>query len=178
MKKMVTMLLAVLFVVSLAGGALATLDCNLSCPDVLPKTGTVRVNYNVVPLTGLWACDSVSLCTYIGCPSMADLDGRAKEFEYAAIATGCGLRKITGEIASVLPTDVDLKIKLKAPTAPGSSGTSAGWVMMETTPHDLVTGIEKLCLDSTKGYAVLSAGPNACKGSGCVVMTLTILDQA
>lgn len=175
---MVTMLLAVLFVVSLAGGALATLDCNLSCPDVLPKTGTVRVNYNVVPLTGLWACDSVSLCTYIGCPSMADLDGRAKEFEYAAIATGCGLRKITGEIASVLPTDVNLKVKLKAPTATGSSGTSAGWVMMETTPHDLVTGIEKLCLDSTKGYAVLSAGPDACKGSGCVVMTLTIMDQA
>ncbi len=171
MKKMVTMLLAVLFLVSLAGAVMATeVNC---CPDFLPKFDTLRVNYEVVPLTGLEICtEDISLCTYIGCTQ--DMFGLGKPFSYKAIATGSCMRKIVGCIQSALPAEVSLWTNVGRPD---SRGTSTGWNELTTSPVDLVKDINKLCMSNGVGLVTLGATADACAESGCVVMQLTIMDQ-
>ncbi len=170
MKKLVTMLLAVTLVVSLAGVVMAETSC---CPDFLPKFDTLRVNYEVVPLTGIEICtEDVSLCTYIGCTQ--DMWSVAKSFNYKAIATGSCMRKIVGSIQSTLPAEIALWAHLGRPA---SRGTSTGPKELSTSDVDLVKDINKLCLSNGTGKVALAVTPDACAATGCVVMQLTIMDQ-
>lgn len=142
------------------------------CP-ALPNFDTLKVNWQVVPMSTIKITErELNLCVYIGC---CEWLGKAKEIHYSAVATGSDLRKIVGAVQTALPTDVGLHVNLRRPD---SVGTSQGWKELSTIPVDLVTGISKLCIGYGTGQVALSAGPNAAKGSGSVVMQLTILDQA
>jgi len=142
------------------------------CP-ALPNFDTLKVNWQVVPMSTIKITErELNLCVYIGC---CEWLGKAKEIHYSAVATGSDLRKIVGAVQTALPTDVGLHVNLRRPD---SVGTSQGWKELSTIPVDLVTGISKLCIGYGTGQVALSAGPNAVKGSGSVIMQLTILDQA
>ena len=175
MKRIILLLLATLFLAGVAGVAMA--EEAVLCPPAdgcppAPNFDTVNIHWSAVPFTTIEICETdIDLCTYIGC---TDWCGKAKEFHYGAAATGVGLRKIVGCTQTALPTDVVLWANL---TRPDSIGTSTGWQGLSTTPVDLVLGLEKLCLARGCGLVSLCAGPNAAKGSGTVVMQLTILDQ-
>lgn len=177
MKRMFILLLAALFLAAAGGAALAVEEIVMcppsdpSCPPA-PNFDTVNVHWETVPFTTIEICETdISVCTYIGCTEWCN---RSRPFNYWAAATGVGLRKIVGKIDTTLPTDVSLHANL---TRPDAIGTSLGWKELSTTNTDLVLGLEKLCPARGTGLVGLCAGPNAAKGSGTAVLTLTILDQ-
>ena len=179
MKKLFAMFLAVMLVVSLAGVVMAEEMAVLGggcppdpCPDFLQKFDTLKVNYEVVPLTSIDILTrDVQLCSYIGCESGC---GLPQTFNYKAIATGSTMRKIVGKIQSVLPAGLTLSAIVNRPD---SSGTSEGWQPLTTSDVDLVKGISKMCWANGTGQVKLCASNEASAVTSSVVMQLTIMDQ-
>ena len=179
--KRIVMLLAVAFVLLGVGVAFAEEMATMGggypptppgCPE-LPKSDTLKINWSVVPKTTIDITeDNLNICVYIGCKQW---ESSKKTFNYKAEATGMGLRKIVGSLGSALPNDVQLKLDLKRPD---SIGTSTGMQTLSTSNVDLVKNLQKLCLSNGTGDVYLSAGPNAEKGNGMVILQLTIMDQA
>lgn len=184
MKKLFTMFLAVMLLVSLAGVALAETGgcpgCD-PCPEFLPKDDTIKVCYTVVPLTGLMIVeDCLELCAYIGCESsFGDLTNPVGNstgtFNYKAIATGANVRKIVGKLLQEMNTGVSLSLELGTP---GGYGSSLGEKKLTTAEKDFVRGLKKMCVQDGIGTLRLSAGMNAEAGGDCVDVQLTIMDQA
>lgn len=182
---MFALFLAVMLVVSVAGGALAQCGGNCgdpACPEYLPKNDTIKVCYSVVPLTGLLITEEcLTLCTYIGCESsFGDLTmpsgNNTGTFNYKAIATGANVRKIVGKLLQSMETDVSLHLNL---AAPGAFGASAGEKALTMVNQDFVTGLSKMCVQDGTGTLRLAAGMNAeAINNKCVDVQLTIMDQA
>lgn len=76
-----------------------------------------------------------------------------------AVTTNGTNMKVTGALASAMPTDVTLSANL---AAPGASGTSAGTVALSTTAANLVTGMSKVAASgmslTLSLHALVSAG--------------------
>ncbi len=175
MKKSILVLLAVLFVVGVAGVVLAEeVDLNFCPPtcDPLPNNDSLNIFWKVQPMTTIKIVeDELKVCTYIG----ATGSGHFKEnFKYAAAATGAGLRKIVGSISPALPVGVTMHGLL---SKPDGIGHSQGDQLLGTADVDLVKDIEKLYFGWGTGEISLFANNDAAGGSGMVVLKLTILDQ-
>jgi hypothetical protein len=175
MKKSILVLLAVLFVVGVAGVVLAEeVDLNFCPPtcDPLPNNDSLNIFWKVQPMTTIKIVeDELKVCTYIGAPGSGNFK---KGFKYAAAATGAGLRKIVGSISPALPVGVSMNGLL---SKPDGIGATTGLQVLGTADVDLVKDIEKLYFGMGTGEISLFANNDAAGGSGMVVLKLTILDQ-
>jgi len=175
MKKAILVLLAVLFVVGVAGVVLAEeVDVNFCPPtcDPLPNSDSLNIFWKVQPMTTIFIVENeLKVCTYIGAPGSGNFH---KNFKYGAAATGVGLRKIVGSISPALPTGVSMWGLL---SKPDGIGASTGPQVLGTADVDLVKDLEKLYGAYGTGEVSLFADNNASGGTGMVVLKLTVLDQ-
>lgn len=88
-----------------------------------------------------------------------------------AVTTNNSARKVTGSLATAMPTGVILSVNLEAP----KGATSAGTVNLTTTSSNLVTGIANLAQGSMAITYNLSATLAAAQVSGATnTVTYTI----
>lgn len=175
MKKAILVLLAVLFVVGVAGAVLAEEVDLLFCPpscDPLPNSDSLNIFWKVQPMSTIYIFDDeLKICTYIGAPGSGNFH---KGFKYMAAATGVGLRKIVGSISPALPTGVSMWGLLNRPDG---IGHTTGPQVLGTADVDLVKDLEKLYMANGTGEVSLFADNTAAGGNGMVVLKLTVLDQ-
>ncbi len=88
-----------------------------------------------------------------------------------AVTTNNTARKVTGGLASAMPTGITLTASLAAP----SGGTSAGAVTLTTTATSLVTGIANVAQGSLAITYTLAASVDAAQVAGSTnTVTYTI----
>ena len=135
------------------------------------QTATQSVSYEVQAINQISVTGSPSLvistATAGSAPTSASASG-----SYAITTNETG-KKITAQIDSDMPTGVTLTVNLAAP----GGGTSAGAVVLSTTPVDAVTGISTVSQSGLSvGYglsATVAAGVVPA-GSRTVTYTITV----
>lgn len=101
------------------------------------NSATQTVTFSVIPINEISVTGNPGTMTVSTSPAGAAPNTASDSSTSYAITTNGSYRKITAAINSPMPVGVTLTVDVTAPTG----ATSAGAVMLGTTPADVVTGI-------------------------------------
>ncbi len=140
------------------------------------NTATQSVSYevterNAIDVSGDPATLTISTATAGSLPNAV-----ADNSTSYSITTNGATKKITAKIDSPMPTDLNLKVFLNAPSVSGASAVGA---TLTTTEQDVVTGISPVVASGlTIRYELHPAGTTPpAPTSGTKTVTFTLTDQ-
>jgi hypothetical protein len=137
------------------------------------QTATQTVTFQVDAINQLSVAGSPSLTINTATAGTAPTSATSAGNTWSVTTNQTGA-KITGSIASTMPSGLTLSVALVAP----SGATSAGSKSLSTTDADLVTGITKLNANGLGLTYTLDATAAAGVVSGTRVVTFTITGGA
>lgn len=138
---------------------------------VAATTATATVTYTIGSVDAISVSGNPGTLTVNTAVAGSSLTSASDATTTYAVTTNNTARKVTGSLASNMPTGVTLTVNLTAPTG----GTSTGATTLSTTAANLVTGIANIAQGSLTVTYNLSATVSASQVSNSTnTVTYTI----